>query len=94
MTLVRSPMTMKLVSGVMVNGSRPDRRVNGAMAGAVRGASRDTCLTMAARCSGRVPQQPPIRLTQPWRAKSPMTSAMCSGVSSYWPNSLGRPALG
>ncbi len=41
-----------------------------------------------------VPQQPPARLSQPSRANSPMTRAMWSGVSSYSPNSLGRPALG
>ena len=44
--------------------------------------------------SGVVPQQPPTRFTSPCSANSRSTAAIFSGVSSYWPNSLGSPALG
>ena len=53
-----------------------------------------TAAAMARMCSGRVPQQPPTTFSQPARAKSRRMPAMCSGVSSYWPNSFGRPAFG
>ena len=43
---------------------------------------------------GVVPQQPPMMLTSPLAANSPTVVAICSGVSSYSPNALGRPALG
>jgi hypothetical protein len=33
-------------------------------------------------------------LSMPSRANAPSTFAMCSGVSSYWPNSFGSPAFG
>ena len=42
----------------------------------------------------RVPPQPPTRFSMPSRANEPSTAAMCSGVSSYSPNSFGRPAFG
>ena len=45
-------------------------------------------------CSGVVPQQPPSMLTRPSSAKSLTLSANISGVSSYPPIALGRPALG
>ena len=36
----------------------------------------------------------PETLTSPAPANSPISRAMYSGLSSYWPNSLGRPAFG
>ena len=55
---------------------------------------RATAAAMAAICSGVEPQQPPTTLTSPSRANSSTWEAMKSGVSSYWPKALGRPALG
>ena len=49
---------------------------------------------MARMCAGVVPQHPPTKLTSPCSANSRSTWAMCSGVSSYWPNSFGSPAFG
>ena len=49
---------------------------------------------MATMCSAVVPQQPPTMFTSPLVANSPRISAMWSGVSSYSPKALGRPAFG
>ena len=62
--------------------------------GNVRGLCGATAAAIAAIWSGVVPQQPPTMLTRPAAANSPISPAMNSGLSSYWPNSLGRPALG
>ena len=93
-TLVRSPTLTNRLSGPMVKGSSPDRRVRLGSSGRRRGPCLPTASTMARMCEAVVPQHPPARLIQPLAANSPSTSAMCSGVSSYSPNSLGSPALG
>ncbi len=62
--------------------------------GSARGAQSRTASAMALIWAGVVPQQPPTRFKRPSRAKLPITEAMCSGVSSYSPNALGRPAFG
>ena len=49
---------------------------------------------IAAMCSGVVPQQPPTTFTQPFCANSPINRLVFSGVSSYSPIGLGRPAFG
>ena len=78
----------------MTQGSSPDsRRAGGTTAGA-RGVPRVDASAMAAMCGGVVPQQPPTMLTRPAVANSPTTRAIASGVSSYSPKALGRPALG
>ena len=95
-TLVRSPMFTKFVSGRSVSASQPDRRVKGSTRGATRGVAPRTASAMARMCSGVVPQQPPTRLSQPFRAHSPSTGAMSAGVSGnpVGNSGLGSPALG
>ncbi len=53
-----------------------------------------TAFAIAAMCGGVVPQQPPSIFTQPSLAHSATMAAVCSGLSSYSPIALGRPALG
>ena len=77
-----------------LSGSSPLKCVVGLSSGGVLGAQSATASAIAWMCSGVVPQQPPTMLSQPLRAKSPSTSAMCSGVSSYSPKAFGRPAFG
>ena len=93
-TLVLSPTLTNPVSGAMVRGSRPLSRQCFSIFGTLRGATEATASTMAAMWAGVVPQQPPTMFTRPLSANSPSWPAMYSGVSSYSPNSLGRPALG
>ena len=93
-TLVRSPTFTNRESPVISTGSRPARQSVAFAAGGRRGGSPSTRSAMARMCSGVVPQHAPIRLTKPSRAKSPIVSAMDSGVSSYSPNAFGRPAFG
>ena len=93
-TLVRSPTLVNKESGPMLNGSRPLRRQRTSISGTTRGGMPSTASTIASMCAGVVPQQPPTMLTNPLCAKSRITDAMCSGVSSYCPNSFGNPALG
>jgi len=94
-TLVRSPTLTKSESGPMLKASRPDRRVRGGSSRRGRRGGRSaTASAMARMCSGVVPQQPPTMLIQPASAHWRMCPAMNSGLSSYSPNSLGRPALG
>ena len=93
-TLVRSPMMVKLLSGRISSISSPeyrDRRGGGA---GVRGGCFHTASAIALMCAGVVPQQPPTTFSQPSRANSPSTAAIDSGVSSNPPRALGRPALG
>ncbi len=92
--LVRSPTLTNSDSSVMVTGSRPESRSAGSTSGTTRGALPLLARAIAAMCSGVVPQQPPSRFTSPLAANSSSTAAVWSGVSSYSPNSLGRPALG
>ncbi len=93
-TLVRSPTFTKLVSGPMVSGSIPERRQRGGRCTRARGATPRTASAMARMVSGVVPQQPPTMFTSPLVANSRITAAMLSGVSSYPPKTLGRPAFG
>src|SRR5690606_14897886 len=74
--------------------ARQDAHAACSSRGCWRGACACTAAAIASICAGVVPQQPPTRLSSPARAKSPSTRAMSSGVSSYPPNALGRPALG
>ena len=53
-----------------------------------------TAAAIARMWSGVVPQQPPTMFRKPASTKSDVTLAMCSGVSSYSPNSFGSPAFG
>ena len=92
--LVRSPTFTNGISSVSVNGSSPDSRISGSTVGTWRGGYFATVSAMTRMCSGVVPQQPPTTLTRPSRAKSSIWAAMNSGLSSYWPKALGRPALG
>src|ERR1700753_2383462 len=82
------------MAGVSSNGSRPESRSRGSISGIMRGLCGATAAAIAAIWSGVVPQQPPTMLTRPSRANSPISRDIYSGVSSYCPNSLGRPALG
>ena len=92
--LVRSPTLTNNESSSMTSGSRPARARRGWSSGLVRGLALRARWQRARICSGVVPQQPPTRLTRPRSMKSPRVSAISSGVSSYSPNSLGRPAFG
>jgi hypothetical protein len=93
-TFVRSPTFTKRESGPMFTASSPESLSLGSGSGRSRGGWSATTSAMALMCSGVVPQQPPTMFSQPLLAQSPISSAMNSGVSSYSPNSLGRPALG
>ncbi len=92
--MVRSPTFTKLLSGRTLTGSSPlSRRYRGGWGGRRGGRSR-TASAIARMWAGVVPQHPPTMLTSPCSANSRSTAAMDSGVSSYSPNSFGRPALG
>ncbi|OPZ48800.1 MAG: hypothetical protein BWY91_03151 [bacterium ADurb.BinA028] len=92
--LVRSPTLTNSDCSSIVNGSNPASRVADGTSGTERGGIPATAATNCATCSGVVPQQPPMMLTRPDDANSPTTPDMVSGLSSYSPNALGRPALG
>ncbi len=93
-TLVRSPTFTKMLSGPMARGSNPLSRRRGGGEAGTRGGSPATASAMALMWAGVVPQQPPTRLTSPLSANSWRIPAIYSGLSSYCPNSFGRPALG
>jgi hypothetical protein len=93
-TLVRSPTLTNSESAPMLQGSRPDSRQATGSSGMARGGCGLTASTMARIWSGVVPQQPPMMLMKPLAAQSPSSAAICAGVSSYSPNSFGRPAFG
>ena len=63
--MVRSPTLTKGIAGVSSNGSRPDSRRRGSIAGTTRGLCGATAAAIAAIWSGVVPQQPPTMLTRP-----------------------------
>ena len=92
--LVRSPMFTKSESSVMFSGSRPERRIAGCGFAGSRGVAPSMTSAMREMWAGVVPQQPPTRLIRPAPVNSLSTVDIWSGVSSYSPNSLGRPALG
>ena len=60
----------------------------------VRGLRGLTASAMAFMWAGVVPQQPPTMLTRPRTAISLTCAAISSGLWSYPPISLGRPAFG
>ena len=79
----------RLEAGEAHDSGAPGRRVHGraqAVAasgtGTFRGGSAATASAIARMCAGVVPQQPPTRLTKPFRAKSSISRAVCAGVSS------------
>ncbi len=92
--LVRSPTLTNSESSVMFSGSSPESRIAGCGSAGSRGVAPSMTSAMREMCAGVVPQQPPTRLTSPAPVNSLSTVAIWSGVSSYSPNSLGRPALG
>ena len=93
-TLVRSPMFTKFVSGRMTSASRPLNRAYGSGFAGTRGATPCKAAPIAQMCAGVDPQHPPAIFSQPLRAKSPTSAAIRSGVSSNPPNALRSPALG
>jgi hypothetical protein len=93
-TLVRSPIIRNVLSGVIVSGSRPARRVRPSGAGGVRGVWPSAAEAIWRMCSGVVPQQPPMMFTRPPDANSRSSPAVSSGPSSYSPKAFGRPAFG
>ena len=93
-TLVLSPTFTNNESLVILHGSRPLKRVVKSLALGWRGGYLLTALAMAVICAGVVPQQPPIIFKKPFFAHSSISPAISSGVSSYSPNSFGKPAFG
>ena len=93
-TLVRSPILIKLLSGRIIRGSKPLSLVKGSILGIFRGERVFIASAIALIWFGVVPQQPPTKFTRELSANSSMIDAMDLGVSSYSPISLGSPALG
>src|SRR5690606_14956722 len=87
-----------VIHAAIVKGSSPDNLVRTAGDGIARGLASATMRAIAAICAGVEPQQPPTILTNPPASPpfshSPIKAAVCSGISSYSPRSLGKPALG
>mmetsp|Transcript_5080 Transcript_5080/g.17048 ORF Transcript_5080/g.17048 Transcript_5080/m.17048 type:complete len:327 (-) Transcript_5080:769-1749(-) len=79
-----------------VTASRPEIFMRGSSGGVglTRGLMLATSCARALMWSGVVPQQPPRRLTRPRSANWRTSLAKASGVWSYPPIALGRPALG
>src|SRR5262245_66572384 len=96
LTFVLSPTLTKLVCGVSVNASCPERRNQGSTVGTWRGGNSLTASAMALMCAGVVPQQPPTILSQPFAAQSRSCGASVSGVSGNPVGDIGSgsPALG
>ena len=78
----------------MLTGSSPDKRRRFSISGGTRGVNGATMSAMALMCSGVVPQQPPVILSQPLVAHSRMNAAVSDGNSSYSAIAFGRPAFG
>ena len=93
-TLVLSPIKRKPLSVVAFKGSRPAYRLRVSAVRSFLGGIFCTDATICLICSGVVPQHPPIMFIHPWSAKSFRKSANSSGVWSYSPIALGKPALG
>src|SRR3546814_103173 len=83
-----------LIHDASSNGSSPESLMATDFCGTARGGSPATCFAIWAMCGGVVPQQPPTMLSRPAFAHSSIWPHICSGVSSYSPNSFGRPAFG
>src|SRR5690606_4217796 len=62
--------------------------------GNARGGTPATASAIALMCGGVVLQQLPTRFNKPEVANSFSVAAISSGVSSYSPKALGRPAFG
>src|SRR5438876_7487607 len=95
-TLARSPMLTKFVSGRRVRASNPLKRVYASALGGTRGGNSRTASARALMCAGVVPQQPPTRLSHPFSAQSFNWGASVSGVSGkpVGSSELGKQALG
>ncbi len=94
-TLVRSPIITKPVSGPIANGSRPLNRVRRRRSRhrARRAAPRPP--RRSARCaSGVVPQQPPTMLTRPAPANSPSSPAVSLGRLVVAAERVGQAGVG
>ncbi len=81
-TLVRSPTFTNSESGVMVSGSRPDRRVYRGRVGTLLGARPAAAAAMARMCAGVVPQQPPTKLSDRVSMSWDRMPAVSGGSSS------------
>ena len=79
-TLVRSPTMAGRMSSSTTNESIPETRVSDETIPGRTGFF-DAISTRSRTCSGTVPQQPPITLTQPDSTKRPTVSAIISGDS-------------
>ncbi len=91
---MRSPTFKNRLFSSITSGSSPLRRQAGGTLGIGRGAWRAAASASAAMWAGVVPQHPPTMFKKPLAMNSSTTSAICSGVSSYSPNSFGSPAFG
>ena len=82
-TLVRSPIIWKLLSGRITKRSSPEKVLKcSGSSGIRRGVLPATAAAMAAMCSGVVPQQPPTTFTSPSAAQLPRCPPVVSGFSS------------
>ena len=92
--LVRSPTLTKRLSSVIVNGSRPERRIAGAIGPNSRRGRPSTALAIAAMWSGVVPQHPPTRLTRPASANSADDRGGLLGRLVVLPEGVGQAGVG
>ena len=93
-TLHRSPTFTKLFSAFTSSSSRPESQSVCGRGAGWWGLYPVASWAKRAMWAGVVPQQPPRMLTSPWSRYSFTSAAMMSGVWSYCPRALGRPALG
>ena len=94
-TLVRSPIMMKLLSGRIVSGSRPlQPRAAARPAAAARGGLLATASAIARMCAGVVPQQPPTMFSQPLAANSPSMRAIMLGRLVVAAEVVGQAGVG
>src|SRR5689334_16642427 len=95
-TFVRSPMLTKFVSGRIVSGSRPLKRVNDSTFLRTRGGKPLTASASTLICGGVVPQQPPTKFNHPFSAQFFNCGASDSGVSGnpVGKSGFGKPAFG
>ena len=93
-TLQRSPTLMKFMLSFTTRRSRPESHSSAGFATGTRGCTPLTIAGNNAIYSSVVPQQPPMIFTSPSSTYSRTMAAISSGVWSYSPSSLGKPALG
>ena len=95
---VRSPITAKPNSDVILSGSRPESCNTSLLVrpGISRGGQPRTAFAISRMCSGVVPQHPPTRLSQPFFAHFCNFGASDFGVSGkpVSESGSGRPAFG